>query len=93
MTGLEVLEKIANAKMQYQKKNGKEAEYLIISQNLYFRLYDYVINNFSLTFKEEDFDKESIVYGMKIKLISDNDFLMVGSNEILKLKGEKDAEG
>lgn len=88
MTGLEVLEKIANAKMQYWKKNGKEAEYLIISQNLYFRLYDYVINNFSLTFKEEDFDKESIVYGMKIKLISDNDFLMVGSNEILKLKGE-----
>lgn len=88
MTGLEVLEKIANAKMQYQKKNGKEAEYLIISQNLYFRLYDYVINNFSLTFKEEDFDKESIVYGMTIKLISDNDFLMVGSNEILKLKGE-----
>ena len=88
MTRLEVLEKIANAKMQYQKKNGKEAEYLIISQNLYFRLYDYVINNFSLTFKEEDFDKESIVYGMKIKLISDNDFLMVGSNEILKLKGE-----
>lgn len=88
MTGLEVLEKIANAKMQYQKKNGKEAEYLIISQNLYFRLYDYVINNFSLTFKEEDFDKESIVYGMKIKIISDNNFLMVGCNEVLKLKGE-----
>lgn len=88
MTGLEVLEKIANAKMQYQKKNGKEAEYLIISQNLYFRLYDYVINNFSLTFKEEDFDKESIVYGMKIKIISGNNFLMVGCNEVLKLKGE-----
>ena len=92
MTGLEVLEKIANAKMQYQKKNGKEAEYLIISQNLYFRLYDYVINNFSLTFKEEDFDKESIVYGMKVKFVFDSDFLMVGRNEILKLKGEKEVE-
>lgn len=89
MTGLEVLEKIANAKMQYWKKNGKEAEYLIISQNLYFRLHEYMTNGFLLKhFDETDFDKEPTIDGMRIKLIGDKDFLMVGCNEILELKGE-----
>ena len=36
MTGLEVLEKIANAKEQYAEKNGKYQEFIIISQNLLF---------------------------------------------------------
>lgn len=88
MTGLEVLKKIMSAKEQYAEKNSKSPEYLVISQNLYFRFYDYITNNFSLTFKEEDFDKEPTISGMKIKIISGNDFLMVGCNEILKLKGE-----
>lgn len=87
MTGLELLKNIILAKEQYAEKNGICPDYIVISQNLYFRLCVYVTNIFSLTFKE-DFDKEPTVYGMKIKLISDNDFLMVGSNEILKIKGE-----
>lgn len=89
MTGLEVLKKIMSAKEQYAEKNCKCPDCIVISQNLYFRLYDYLTNNFSLTFKEEDFDKEFTIAEMSIKLISDNDFLMVGCNEILKLKGEK----
>ena len=92
MTGLEVLKRIISAKEQYTEKNCKCPDYIVISQNLYFRLYNYVTNNFSLTFKEEDFDKEPNVAGMKIKLISDSDFLMVGCNEILELKGEKDVK-
>ena len=90
MTGLEVLEKIANAKRRYQKKNGKDAEYLIISQNLYFRLHEYITNDgFVLKHYDETyFDEEPTICGMRIKLIGDKDFLMVGCNEILKLKGE-----
>lgn len=89
MTGLEVLEKIANAKEQYAEKNGKYPEFIIISQNLYFRLHEYMTNCFLLKhFDEADFDKEPTIEGMTIKLIGDKDFLMVGCNEILKLKGE-----
>lgn len=90
MTGLGVLGKIANAKRQYWKKNGKEAEYLIISQNLYFMLYEYIINEgFVLKHYDETyFYEEPTICGMRIKLIGDKDFLMVGRNEILGLKGE-----
>lgn len=92
MIGLEVLKSIMSAQKQYAEKNGKYPDYLVISQNLYFRLYDYVTNNFLLTFKEGDSDKELTVAGMKVKFVFDSDFLMVGRNEILKLKGEKEVE-
>lgn len=92
MTGLEVLKNIMSAQKQYAEKNGKYPDCIVISQNLYFRLYDYITNNFLLNFKEEDFDKEPTVAGMKVKFVYDSDFLMVGNNEILKLKGEKDDE-
>lgn len=90
MTGLEVLEKIAKAKERYWKNNGgRTPDYLIISQNLYFRLHEYMTNGFLLKhFDEADYDKETTISGMKIKLIGDKDFLMVGCNEILGLKGE-----
>lgn len=89
MTGLEVLKKIMSAKEQYAKKNNKSPEYLVISQNLYFRLHEYMTNGFLLKhFDETDFDKEPTIDGMTIKLIGNKDFLMVGCNEILKLKGE-----
>lgn len=92
MTGLEVLKNIMSTQKQYAEKNGKYPDCIVISQNLYFRLYDYIINNFLLKFEEEDFEKEPTVCGMKVKFVFDNDFLMVGRNEILKLKGEKEVE-
>ena len=89
MTGLEVLKNIISAKEQYAKKNGICPDYIVISQNLYFRLHEYMTNGFLLKhFDETDFDKEPTIDGMTIKLIGDKDFLMVGCNEILKLKGE-----
>lgn len=88
MIGLKVLEKIVSAREQYAEKNGKYPNYLVISQNLFFRLYDYITKNFSLVYDENVFDQAPIIFGMTIKLIGDKDFLMVGCNEILKLKGE-----
>lgn len=90
MTGLEVLGEITNAKRQYREKNGKHPEFIIISQNLYFRLHEYITNDgFVLKHYDETyFDEEPTICGMRIKLIGDKDFLMVGCNEILKLKGE-----
>ena len=89
MTGLEVLKNIISAKEQYAEKNGICPDYIVISQNLYFRLHEYMTNGFLLKhFDEADYDKEPTISGMKIKLIGDKDFLMVGCNEILGLKGE-----
>ena len=88
MTGLKVLEKIMSAREQYAEKNGKYPNYLVISQNLYFRLHHFITNNFLLVYDENNFNKEPTIEGMTIKLIGDKDFLMVGCNEILKLKGE-----
>ena len=89
MAGLEVLKKIMYAKEQYCERNGKSPDYLVISQNLYFRLYDYITKNFSLVYDENLFDQAPTIFGMTMKIISDKDFLMVGNNEIFKLKGEQ----
>lgn len=84
MTAEEIYVTIAGAKERYLKNNKKEPDYVVMSQNLYFTLFRayYCFGDVSF----------ATIYGMEIKLISDNDFLMVGRNEILKLKGEKDVE-
>lgn len=87
MTGEDMLLLIADAKYKYIKTNKKLPDYLIISQNLYFRLYEYFCKLYK--FNIECFDKKFIL-DMEIKLIDAEDFLMVGCNEILKRKGGKD---
>lgn len=87
MTAEEIYVTIADAKERYLKNNKQEPDYVVMSQNLYFilcRAYYYPDS-----VKESYFTK---ICGMEIKLISDSDFLMVGRNEILKLKGEKDVK-
>lgn len=87
MTAEEIYVTIADSKERYLKNNKKEPDYVVMSQNLYFTL--------CRAYYQPDSAKESYftkICGMSIKLISDSDFLMVGRNEILKLKGEKEVE-
>lgn len=87
MIAEEIYVTIADAKERYLKNNKQEPDYVVMSQNLYFtlcRAYHHPDNA-----KEPYFTK---ICGLDIKLISDSDFLMVGRNEILKLKGEKDVK-
>lgn len=87
MTAEEIYVTIADAKERYLKNNKQEPDCVVMSQNLYFtlcRAYYYPDSEGEYYFTK--------ICEMSIKLISDSDFLMVGSNEILKLKGEKDAE-
>lgn len=87
MTAEEIYVTIADAEERYLKNNKHEPDYVAMSQNLYFtlcRAYHYPDSA-----KEPYFTK---ICEMSIKLISDSDFLMVGRNEILKLKGEKEVE-
>lgn len=89
ISAVEIMEKIMYAKNKFIENNKKEPDYVVISQNLYFRLYsasNFIFNDSG----DEDYD--TTIFGMIVKLISDNDFLMVGRNEILKLKGEKDVK-
>ena len=87
MTAEEIYVTIADAKERYLKNNKQEPDYVVMSQNLYFALCRAYCHPDSA--KESYFTK---ICGMSIKLISDSDFLMVGDNEILKLKGEKEVE-
>lgn len=83
----ELMEKIISAKKQFIQNNKKEPDYVVISQNLYFTL--------CRAYCHPDRDEEHYftkICGLDIKLISDSDFIMVGRNEILKLKGEQDVE-
>lgn len=85
MTAEEIYVTIADAKERYLKNNKKEPDYVVMSQNLYFtlcRAYCHPDSEGEYCFTK--------ICEMSIKLISDSDFLMVGRNEILKLKGEKD---
>lgn len=84
MTAEEIYVTITDAKVRYFKNNKKEPDYVVMSQNLYFTLCRAYYHPDSA--KESYFTK---ICEMSIKLISDSDFLMVGRNEILKLKGEK----
>lgn len=84
MTAEEIYVTIADAKERYLKNNKKEPDYVVMSQNLYFTL--------CRAYCHPDSEGEyyfTKICEMSIKLISDSDFLMVGRNEILKLKGEK----
>lgn len=83
MTAEEILATIEDAKVRYQKNNKKEPDYVIISQNLYFS----IVSAYYCPDCAEEYSYTTIC-GMTIKLIGDKDFLMVGCNEILKLKGE-----
>lgn len=81
MTPIDVFTKILCARREYRKKNNKFPEFLIISNNLYLKLYKYLMDNYSLfEFKEEDIPTDATIDGMKIKLISDYDILIVGCN-------------
>ena len=87
MTTEEIFVTIKNAKARYIENNGKDPDYVIISQNLYFSM----VRAYYCPDCAEEYPYTTIC-GMKIKLIGDKDFLIVGCTEILGLKGEKDIE-
>lgn len=87
MTAEEIYVTIADAKERYLKNNKKEPDYVVMSQNLYFSM----VRAYYCPDCAEEYPYTTIC-GMTIKLIGDKDFLMVGCNEILKLKGEKEVE-
>ncbi len=87
MTGLDILEKILVAREKYKKMNYKYPEFLIISNNLYFKLYKYIEDIAPLIIDPGELLTEPTIAGMTVKTISDNGILIVGCNEILKQKG------
>ena len=71
MTPIDVFTKILCARREYRKKNNKFPEFLIISNNLYLKLYKYLMDNYSLfEFKEEDIPSIVASVGMSSSLNS-----------------------